>query len=226
MGATPMSSNPIVESEAENFIRHLEKTHPEYPEGFARQVMEELMTEFTRAHTGDGDAWKLFNEKGEVRYEGKAKLMLGVENDNLLSNISGNCQWAYGGSRGPNLLAGRLFPERMAPFLRAATGFNYTPEMLLEVVQRTRLLQRAYDFLCGMRREDEVLADSLFEPVKTRLHGEFTLLDRDKFEQLKSEYYELRGCDPDTGAPSRKELERLGLKDVADRLQSLELKGG
>ncbi len=41
------------------------------------------------------------------------------------------------------------------------------------------------------------------------------MLDREKFEGMKDEYYEKRGWDKATGIPTREKLEELGLKDVA-----------
>ena len=46
------------------------------------------------------------------------------------------------------------------------------------------------------------------------------VVDRDKFEQLKDEYYMLRGWDISTGLQTRQKLEELDLADVADRLES------
>ena len=42
-----------------------------------------------------------------------------------------------------------------------------------------------------------------------------TVIDRNKFEEMKSEYYGLRGWDVETGLPTRTKLEELGLSDVA-----------
>lgn len=42
-----------------------------------------------------------------------------------------------------------------------------------------------------------------------------TVVARDDFEKMKSEYYALRGWDTETGLPTRSGLEELGLKDVA-----------
>lgn len=44
-------------------------------------------------------------------------------------------------------------------------------------------------------------------------------LERDKFEATKEEYYKLHGWDVKTGIPTRKRLEELGLKYVADKLE-------
>ena len=40
-------------------------------------------------------------------------------------------------------------------------------------------------------------------------------LDRNDFEQLKIEYYRLRGWDAETGLPTEDKLKVLGLADVA-----------
>ena len=45
-------------------------------------------------------------------------------------------------------------------------------------------------------------------------------LDRERWEKVKDRYYELRGWDANTGVPGRAKLEELGMKDVADKLQS------
>ena len=45
-----------------------------------------------------------------------------------------------------------------------------------------------------------------------------TVIDRDKFEDMKSEYYGLRGWDVETGLPTRAKLAELQLDDVADDL--------
>ena len=43
-------------------------------------------------------------------------------------------------------------------------------------------------------------------------------LDREKFEQWKTNYYLFEGWDPETGRPARDTLEALGLGYVADKL--------
>lgn len=44
-------------------------------------------------------------------------------------------------------------------------------------------------------------------------------LNRQDFETAKTDYYKQRGWDEKTGAPTRKKLEELDLKDVADKLK-------
>jgi aldehyde:ferredoxin oxidoreductase len=52
-----------------------------------------------------------------------------------------------------------------------------------------------------------------------------SVVDRDEFERMKSEYYELRGWDVASGLQTRKNLDDLGLRDVADDLESRGLLG-
>jgi hypothetical protein len=52
-----------------------------------------------------------------------------------------------------------------------------------------------------------------------RSQGSF--LDLGKVPQVARGYCELMGIDPDTQLPTRKELERLGMNDVANMLEGL-----
>jgi aldehyde:ferredoxin oxidoreductase len=44
------------------------------------------------------------------------------------------------------------------------------------------------------------------------------VVERDKFEQMKDEYYQIRGWDMLTGFQKRDKLEELGLETVAEEL--------
>ena len=46
------------------------------------------------------------------------------------------------------------------------------------------------------------------------------VLEPEKFEAMKSEYYLLRGWDPKTAAPTEETLMEMGLEDVAADLKS------
>jgi hypothetical protein len=53
-------------------------------------------------------------------------------------------------------------------------------------------------------------------------HFKGAIIDIEKALQVLSRYCELMGVDPATKLPLRSELERLGMKDVADMLDNLE----
>jgi aldehyde:ferredoxin oxidoreductase len=44
--------------------------------------------------------------------------------------------------------------------------------------------------------------------------------DRTKVEDFKSRFYKFEGCNPANGYPTRETLEKMGMKKVADLLQS------
>ena len=45
------------------------------------------------------------------------------------------------------------------------------------------------------------------------------MVERDKFEKMKDEYYQLRGWDTATGLQTKAKLEELELQDVAEDLE-------
>jgi aldehyde:ferredoxin oxidoreductase len=51
------------------------------------------------------------------------------------------------------------------------------------------------------------------------------VVERDKFERMKDEYYRIRHWDVDTGLQTSEVLQALGLKDVAQDLQQRGLLG-
>ena len=45
------------------------------------------------------------------------------------------------------------------------------------------------------------------------------VLDRDKFERMRAEYYRIRGWDPDTGLQKTETLEKLKMGDIVSALK-------
>ncbi len=133
-------------------------------------------------------------------------------------------------------------PELEVTFFNAVTGANITYEQGLEVGRRMWNFQRAIQALMGRHRDQEYHPpfppyDSYVytkEPPflqKGRYFPAFEngtwawkpqsfAIDRKKFDELKSIYFELEGWDTETGRPTRATLEGCGLKEVADVLES------
>ena len=44
-------------------------------------------------------------------------------------------------------------------------------------------------------------------------------MEKDQFEALKDEYYQLRGWDVSSGLPTRSTMQALKLEDIADDLE-------
>jgi aldehyde:ferredoxin oxidoreductase len=123
----------------------------------------------------------------------------------------GVCKWLYG------LFI--YYDVNMATeVFNLATGKDWDVPRLLKISERVRNLERMFDVRQGLTRKDDSLPKKFFEePLKKgKFKGE--VLDREKFEAMKDEYYTLRGWDVKTGIPTREKLEELDLKDVADEV--------
>ncbi|RLI20994.1 aldehyde ferredoxin oxidoreductase, partial [Candidatus Bathyarchaeota archaeon] len=101
----------------------------------------------------------------------------------------------------------------------ACTGIETSEKDLQKAGERIFNLLRAIDIKNHgrSRREDEKTVDYFMYPGK----DDEVMLDKEKFLRLMNKYYELRGWDIESGWPKRSKLEELGLKEVADELDSL-----
>lgn len=142
-------------------------------------------------------------------YSGKALATIISEHMERVPDSMGVCKWLYG-----------LFifqdVERVTKFFNLVTGKDLEVEQILKVSERVRNLERMFDVRQGVRRSDDALPRKFFEQPLKKGKYEGAILDKEKFEQMKDEYYELRGWDKSTGIPTKEKLEELGLKDVAD----------
>ncbi|MDY6934203.1 MAG: aldehyde ferredoxin oxidoreductase N-terminal domain-containing protein [Spirochaetota bacterium] len=131
-------------------------------------------------------------------------------------------------------------PTLESQICRAITGKDISEEGLYEVGERVFNLQRAALIRDGRKgREDDSLDEFNYTvPLK----GDFgnpscivpgkdgeplsrmgMVVDRNEFEGMKDEYYEIRGWDVETGLQRREKLEALNLVEVAEGLNSVGL---
>jgi aldehyde:ferredoxin oxidoreductase len=107
----------------------------------------------------------------------------------------------------------------MAEVLSVLTGVDFSEERLHQACDRIYNVERAYLVKNGVRREDDVAPRHFYETALPSGISAGKTLDRDKFEELKDAWYDLRGQDRKTGAPKRETLEALGLNYVADDME-------
>ena len=142
-----------------------------------------------------------------------------MEDSNLLRDMTGHCdvvsEWlaSYGVKFGC---------EHMAQWLGAATGTQYTTEEAREAAHRLRLLKDSYNVLCAHKFGEQPVVSEAWRtvaglpgPDRVRLGH---VADPENRKKLGEDYCNTRGYDLKTGVPTREALEKLGLKDVADRL--------
>jgi len=127
-------------------------------------------------------------------------------------------------------------PGIEAKLLTAVTGDEMDEDGFYQIGERIFNLQRAILAREGHRgRESDRISEYNFtKPLKFDLHNpEFlspgegnevvvkkdAMLDKKKFEEVKDEYYRLRGWDVDTGLQTRAKLGELELSDMVDELE-------
>ena len=162
-------------------------------------------------------------------YEGTERETVWVQHNQSLKNSLPICELASppGQYFHPPEMDLRIFESQ---FLSAVTGVEYDVDELWKAGERIYNLRRAIMVLRENRHRDDDTISSVWFGGDTKidistlasLRGQ-TLskpLDRDKWEALKDKFYELRGWDVNNGVPTRAKLEELGMKAVADKLQS------
>jgi aldehyde:ferredoxin oxidoreductase len=127
-------------------------------------------------------------------------------------------------------------PALESKILSAATGREVDEEGLRGIGEVVFNLERAIRVREGHRgRASDILPEPYFTtPLKTNIQspeclvpgkdGEVisrqgAVVDREEFEQLKDDYYQLRGWDVASGLQTRAGLDALGLDDVGDDLE-------
>lgn len=110
--------------------------------------------------------------------------------------------------------------EDLARLYSAATGQPMKAKELIKIGERVHNIEKAFNVREGMTRKDDMPPERFFTPIKSG-PGKGERLDKEKFEKMLSEYYELKGWDAKTGLPKRAKLEELGLTEVALELENL-----
>jgi aldehyde:ferredoxin oxidoreductase len=142
-------------------------------------------------------------------YEGKAELVVYAEDEITIGDCLSACKLMGGWGESPFNVKCR------AALFSAGTGVETSEDMLFKFAERVKNLERAYCVREGMTRDTDSLPKGYMDkPIE---QGKFkgSVLESTKFEQMKSNYYALRGWDIATGIPTRETLEQTGLGDVA-----------
>ena len=140
------------------------------------------------------------------------------------------CNWMYPlaasplksrGYEGDNSVEARLYS--------AVTGDRKDAAQLDLVAERIFAMHRALTMRdmanMDMRGRHDTAPDWVFDypPDKKPFTPGHYKMEREDIERAKDLFYQVLGWDRKTGAPARASLEKLGLKDVADRLAALNL---
>jgi aldehyde:ferredoxin oxidoreductase len=175
-------------------------------------------------------------------YDGKAKAAFIIQNRQHAKETMVGCDHHY-----PILdtdqKEDRVGDPTLVPQLfHATTGKNMSEGDYQKLGERSVNLQRAIQGREGrVGRKDDTISEAMFsEPVEATegssfgmFNPEFKLpgagdeivvrkgksLDREGFEQMKDEYYQLRGWDVKTGLQTKAKLKELGLGNLCGQLE-------
>ncbi len=124
----------------------------------------------------------------------------------------GLCQFVWGPSW-------QLYgPAETVELVRAGTGWDATMDEILKSGERRLHLLRAFNAREGIGKDADVLPKKLFQPLGGKGPTAGVALTTEEFERARATYYQLAGCDPATGYPTRAKLAELGLDWVAEKL--------
>lgn len=134
----------------------------------------------------------------------------------LIADLTGRCKCAVNSWPAAVPLVTK-YPlwEGVARLLSAATGLKFDSVKIEEITDRVYALERAFIVRQGITRKHDGLPQR--PSVKETSKGRREL---EEHERMLRGYYKLRGWDVKTGIPTKETLERLGLKYVADELES------
>ena len=144
-----------------------------------------------------------------TEYEGKEKVLIKYENQIAIFDILGLCKNL--GGYGFDFIE----EDQCARLYSLVIGQDTPVERLVKAAEATITLERAFNARSGATRADDQMPERFFkEPVADSRH-KGAVLDLNKFERLKDQYYNARGWDVSTGMPSAARLKELGLEDIS-----------
>ena len=111
--------------------------------------------------------------------------------------------------------------DSLARFYTAITGIDMNPENLIQAGERCWNLLKILNFNAGLTRKDDRPPDVWFTPMKVN-GNEIPLMDYYKtraltpedIEKMLDDFYDERGWDRETSAPTSQKLKELGLEGM------------
>jgi aldehyde:ferredoxin oxidoreductase len=146
-------------------------------------------------------------------YKDKPQMVFWMCRTKGIEDMTGIC--SYVGTWG-----GALEPSDFAALTSSAMGIVLTEEEFMLISRRLYNLEKAFNTIHTNfdRKDDLPPRRYMEEPIKSGPWKGYKC-DRDKWNEMLDEFYELHGWDKETGLQTRKGLTELGLEDVADKLE-------
>ena len=159
-------------------------------------------------------------DMSKTDYQRAEEVTAWVQDNQSLKNSLPVCEWFSAPKNFHNSpeMDLRVFESKI---LSAVTGLDIDTSSLAETGERITNLLRAIMVKRENRtRNEDMLNEPYFKKAIMAVVSSGPI-DKEKFEQLKDRFYQLRGWDVETGQPTRVKLEELGLGNVADELANI-----
>lgn len=139
-----------------------------------------------------------------VANPGEARILIDMENALNVLDALGGCKF----------MGVLLSADEIVDLVQAATGWDFTLEEFRKCGERLQNMARLYSVREGLHGEEDILPGRLMRDPLPDGPAQGMVIDSTTLEQLKHAYYELRGWDHISGAPTPAKLSELGLDDL------------
>lgn len=148
-----------------------------------------------------------FDEGVETHSLGEEKIRFTLASQHMYSAMDSLnlCQFVFGP-------AWQLYgPNDMVTLVQSVTGWeDVSFDELQQVGERRLNMLRAFNAREGLDRQDDVIPEKLFKPLKGGVSDGWKL-DRDEIETALDRYFTACGWDVETGVPTQAKLDELGI---------------
>ena len=110
--------------------------------------------------------------------------------------------------------------ETMVKGLNAVTGWEVSLFEMMRAGERGTLIARAFNSREGITIKDDRLPKRMFDPKPDGAAAGRQIFNEDDFNRAVRLYYDMIGCDPQSGRPHDSKLLELDLAWVAQKLVS------
>jgi aldehyde:ferredoxin oxidoreductase len=157
------------------------------------------------------------NPDKPLEYEGKAKMVKCMEILCRVNNCLGVCHY---NTVWYNIEL--LGLPHLVELYSAATGWEVSVEDFEQIAMKQLNLEKAFNlkFTYFDRKDDMPTSRDLSEPITSGTLSGWKI-DREKFDKMLDDYYDLHGWDRETSFPKRQTLLDSGLKDIVDDLEKI-----